>query len=49
MQINIQLSEGPDVEIKADEWQAYEPNPIAKDLNEALQVIDADQYSCFFG
>ena len=30
-------------------WQAYEPNPISKDLNEALQVIDADQYGCFFG
>ena len=30
-------------------WQAYEVNPIAKDLEEALQVIDADQYGCFFG
>jgi len=29
-------------------WQAYEVNPIAKDLEEALQVIDADQYGCFF-
>lgn len=30
-------------------WQAYEPNPIARDLKEALLVIDADQYGCFFG
>ncbi|QWC96729.1 DUF3024 domain-containing protein [Polynucleobacter paneuropaeus] len=33
----------------SEKWQAYEPNPISKDLNEALQVIDADQYGCFFG
>jgi hypothetical protein len=30
-------------------WQAYEPNPVAKNLKKALQVIDDDQYGCFFG
>ena len=30
-------------------WQAYEPNPVAKNLKKALLVIDDDQYGCFFG
>ncbi len=30
-------------------WQAYEPDPVARDLEEVLKIIEADQYGCFFG
>lgn len=30
-------------------WHAYQPCPETPTLKEALQVIDQDAYSCFFG
>ncbi len=30
-------------------WQAYEPDPVARDLVEVLEIIEADRYGCFFG
>ena len=30
-------------------WQTYEPYPVAFSIDEALRIIEADQYACFFG
>ena len=30
-------------------WQAYEPDPVAFTIDEALRIIEADRYGCFFG
>lgn len=30
-------------------WEAYDPAHIATHLEEHLEVIDEDQYGCFFG
>lgn len=30
-------------------WQAYEPDSIAFTIDEALRIIEADRYGCFFG
>ncbi|HOG94160.1 MAG TPA: DUF3024 domain-containing protein [Opitutaceae bacterium] len=30
-------------------WHRYAPHPEAPSLSEALRVIDADAYACFFG
>lgn len=30
-------------------WQAYEPDPLAFTVDEALRIVEADQYGCFFG
>lgn len=30
-------------------WQSYEPMSEATKLNDALMVIETDQYGCFFG
>ncbi|MFO7594384.1 MAG: DUF3024 domain-containing protein [Pseudomonadota bacterium] len=30
-------------------WHVYEPHPRAKSLEEFLQVVESDEYSCFFG
>ena len=30
-------------------WQAYEPDPVARDIEDVLKIIEADRYGCFFG
>ena len=30
-------------------WHRYEPHPSASTIEEFLQVVDADEYCCFFG
>ena len=30
-------------------WESYEPHPTAKNLQELLTIIKADEYNCFFG
>jgi hypothetical protein len=30
-------------------WQSYEPMPTVASISEFLQVVDADEYRCFFG
>jgi len=30
-------------------WQPYEPEPIARDLESVLKIIEVDRYGCFFG
>jgi hypothetical protein len=30
-------------------WHAYEPNPEVKSLEVFLNIVDRDDYSCFFG
>lgn len=30
-------------------WQAYEPDPVADTIEEALAIIEHDRYGCFFG
>ena len=36
--------------LRADlKWHGYEPCPVVKTLEEFLQVVDEDQYSCFWG
>jgi len=30
-------------------WHGYEPYPEAKSLEEFLQVVESDEYACFFG
>jgi hypothetical protein len=30
-------------------WERYEPAPIACSLTEALEIMEADRYGCFFG
>lgn len=30
-------------------WHGYEPKPEVRDLAEALDVIDRDEFCCFFG
>ena len=30
-------------------WHAYEPNPEVKSLEAFLNVVDRDEYCCFFG
>ena len=30
-------------------WHGYEPNPMAKHLEDCLAVIDKDEYACFWG
>lgn len=30
-------------------WHRYEPHPTARSLEEALDVVDKDEYACFWG
>jgi hypothetical protein len=30
-------------------WHSYKPNPQVKTLEEFLEVVDRDEYACFFG
>lgn len=30
-------------------WQSYEPVPVVSSIGEFLQVVDVDEYGCFFG
>jgi hypothetical protein len=30
-------------------WHGYDPNPEARSLEEVLNIVDRDEYSCFFG
>ncbi|MEY3613273.1 MAG: hypothetical protein RJB14_2995 [Pseudomonadota bacterium] len=30
-------------------WEAYEPDPTARNLERAVAIVDADKYGCFFG
>jgi hypothetical protein len=30
-------------------WESYEPMPSVASIGEFLQVVDADEYGCFFG
>jgi len=30
-------------------WHSYEPYPIAKNIEEFLEVVEADSNACFFG
>lgn len=30
-------------------WHAYEPHPRAKTIEEFLEVVESDEYACFFG
>ncbi len=30
-------------------WHRYEPNPIVKSLEEFLDLVEMDEYACFFG
>jgi hypothetical protein len=30
-------------------WQSYEPAPTVASISEFLDVVDADEYRCFFG
>jgi hypothetical protein len=30
-------------------WHAYGPDPTAVSIEDALQIIEADSYGCFFG
>lgn len=30
-------------------WHGYEPDPVADSLEDALKIIDADEFGCFFG
>jgi hypothetical protein len=30
-------------------WHSYEPRPTHRSLKSALEVVDADEYCCFFG
>jgi hypothetical protein len=30
-------------------WHGYDPNPEALSLEEVLNIVDRDEYSCFFG
>ena len=35
---------------RADQkWHGYEPHPVFKTLEECLDVIDKDEYCCFWG
>jgi len=36
--------------MRADlKWHGYEPCPVVKTLEEFLQIVDEDQYGCFWG
>ena len=30
-------------------WHTYTPRPVVEDIDEFLNVVDVDEYSCFFG
>ena len=30
-------------------WHVYEPKPIVNSIEEFLNIVDADEHSCFFG
>lgn len=30
-------------------WQSYEPDPVARNLESALEIVETDRYGCFFG
>jgi hypothetical protein len=30
-------------------WHAYEPQPVAKTIEEFLGIVDEDDLCCFFG
>ena len=30
-------------------WHSYDPNPEVNSLEEFLDIVDKDQYACFFG
>lgn len=30
-------------------WHAYQPHPVARDIEEFLSVVEADEYHCFYG
>ena len=30
-------------------WHGYEPNPVVSYLQEFLEIVDRDEYACFFG
>jgi hypothetical protein len=30
-------------------WHSYEPQPVAKSIEEFLGIVDKDELSCFFG
>jgi len=36
--------------LRADlKWHAYEPAPTVRHLEEFLEIVNTDQYACFFG
>jgi hypothetical protein len=30
-------------------WELYEPNPTVADIHSFIEIIESDEYSCFFG
>jgi hypothetical protein len=30
-------------------WHSYEPQSVAKSIEEFLEIVDKDELSCFFG
>ena len=30
-------------------WHSYEPNPVVKNLEEFIAVLNKDEYGCFYG